>query len=182
MSSAASSTRSAPSRGRPAPASAIGIMTAASTSSTATSRAKQVIQRLADVVSKNGNLLLNIPVRGDGTIDDKEEAILDGIAAWIRRQWRGDFRDAALARLWRGADPAAAGRAGRGRGEAVHRRRHSLHAEGRRRSTRSCWNGRQAKRAIARWAPSVARCRDRASRPARRPPARLPPRRRRAAR
>ena len=43
---------------------------------------EQVIQRLADVVSKNGNLLLNIPVRGDGTIDDKEEAILDRIAAW----------------------------------------------------------------------------------------------------
>ena len=45
---------------------------------------KQVIQRLADVVSKNGNLLLNIPVRGDGTIDDKEEAIVDQIAAWTK--------------------------------------------------------------------------------------------------
>ncbi len=44
--------------------------------------AKQVIQRLADVVSKNGNLMLNIPVRGDGTIDEKEEAILDRIADW----------------------------------------------------------------------------------------------------
>ena len=44
---------------------------------------KQVIQRLVDVVSKNGNLLLNIPVRGNGTIDDKEEAVLDGIAAWM---------------------------------------------------------------------------------------------------
>jgi len=47
--------------------------------------AKQVVQRLADVVSKNGNLLLNIPVRGDGTIDDKEEAILDGITTWMQR-------------------------------------------------------------------------------------------------
>jgi alpha-L-fucosidase len=46
---------------------------------------KQVIQRLADVVSKNGNLLLNIPVRGDGTIDSREEAIVDGIAAWMSR-------------------------------------------------------------------------------------------------
>ena len=45
--------------------------------------AKQVIQRLADVVSKNGNLMLNIPVRGDGTIDEKEEAILDDIARWM---------------------------------------------------------------------------------------------------
>jgi alpha-L-fucosidase len=46
--------------------------------------ARQVIQRLVDVVSKNGNLLLNIPVRGNGTIDAREEAILDAIAAWMR--------------------------------------------------------------------------------------------------
>lgn len=46
--------------------------------------AKQVIQRLADVVSKNGNLLLSIPVRGDGTIDSEEEKVLDGITAWMR--------------------------------------------------------------------------------------------------
>jgi alpha-L-fucosidase len=52
---------------------------------------KQVIQRLADVVSKNGNLLLNIPVRGDGTIDDKEEAIVDAITAWTRRNGEAIF-------------------------------------------------------------------------------------------
>jgi alpha-L-fucosidase len=44
---------------------------------------KQVIQRLLDVVSKNGSMLLNIPMRGDGTIDDKEEKVLDGMAAWM---------------------------------------------------------------------------------------------------
>lgn len=45
--------------------------------------AKQVIQRLCDVVAKNGNLLLSIPMRGDGTIDAEEEKILDGITAWM---------------------------------------------------------------------------------------------------
>jgi alpha-L-fucosidase len=45
--------------------------------------AKDVIHTLVDIVSKNGNLLLNIPVRGDGTIDEKEVAILEGVAAWM---------------------------------------------------------------------------------------------------
>ena len=42
-----------------------------------------VIQNLADIVSKNGNLLLNIPVRGDGTIDPDERAVVEGIASWM---------------------------------------------------------------------------------------------------
>ncbi|HNW51627.1 MAG TPA: alpha-L-fucosidase [Prolixibacteraceae bacterium] len=45
--------------------------------------AQSVILSLIDVVSKNGNMLLNIPVRGDGTIDEKEIAIVEGIAAWM---------------------------------------------------------------------------------------------------
>ncbi|HEY6502609.1 MAG TPA: alpha-L-fucosidase [Chitinophagaceae bacterium] len=45
--------------------------------------AKDVIHMLIDVVSKNGNLLLNVPVKGDGTIDEKELAVLEGITAWM---------------------------------------------------------------------------------------------------
>ncbi len=45
--------------------------------------AKTVIHMLVDIVSKNGNLLLNVPVRGDGSIDDKEVRVLEGIAAWM---------------------------------------------------------------------------------------------------
>lgn len=43
----------------------------------------EVIHGLADIVSKNGVLLLNIPVRGDGTIDSKETAIVGAVGAWM---------------------------------------------------------------------------------------------------
>jgi len=44
---------------------------------------KTVIQMLVDVVSKNGNLLLNVPIRGDGSIDEKELKIVEGIRDWM---------------------------------------------------------------------------------------------------
>jgi alpha-L-fucosidase len=50
-----------------------------------------VVQMLSDIVSKNGNLLLNVPVRGDGTIDDKEEAIVEQIASWTKRNGEAIF-------------------------------------------------------------------------------------------
>lgn len=46
--------------------------------------AKTVIHMLADVVSKNGNLLLSVPVRADGTIDEKEEKVVREIGDWLR--------------------------------------------------------------------------------------------------
>ena len=45
--------------------------------------AKQVIHSLIDVVSKNGNLMLNIPVKGDGSIDELERAIVEEIGVWM---------------------------------------------------------------------------------------------------
>lgn len=45
--------------------------------------AKTVVQTLCDIVSKNGNLLLNIPVRGDGTIDEDESRVVQGIGDWM---------------------------------------------------------------------------------------------------
>lgn len=47
--------------------------------------AATVIHRLCDIVSKNGNLLLSVPLRGDGTIDSDERKILEEIAAWMSR-------------------------------------------------------------------------------------------------
>jgi alpha-L-fucosidase len=45
--------------------------------------AKEVIAFLCDVVSKNGNLLLNIPIKYDGTIDSDEVAVLSGMSDWM---------------------------------------------------------------------------------------------------
>ncbi len=45
--------------------------------------AKTVIQMLADIVSKNGNLCLNIPLKGDGTIDSDELKVLNELATWF---------------------------------------------------------------------------------------------------
>jgi len=47
--------------------------------------ASTIIHRLCDIVSKNGNLLLSVPLRGDGTIDADERKILEEIAAWMAR-------------------------------------------------------------------------------------------------
>lgn len=47
--------------------------------------ADYVIHVLCDVVSKNGNLLLSVPVRGNGSIDEKEVAIVEGIGSWMAR-------------------------------------------------------------------------------------------------
>jgi len=44
---------------------------------------RQVVATLIDIVSKNGNLLLSIPMRGDGTIDEHEVAFLEGMAQWM---------------------------------------------------------------------------------------------------
>jgi len=46
--------------------------------------AKTVIQTLVDIVSKNGNLMLNIPVRGDGSIDEKERKVVEEIGRWMK--------------------------------------------------------------------------------------------------
>lgn len=66
---------------------------------------KMVIHMLIDIVSKNGNLLLSVPIKGDGTIDDKEEKILEDIAAWMDINREGIFDT----RPWRifGEGPSA---------------------------------------------------------------------------
>lgn len=45
--------------------------------------AKKVIDLLVDIVSKNGNLLLNFPLPNSGELDYEERVVLEGITAWM---------------------------------------------------------------------------------------------------
>lgn len=53
--------------------------------------AKTVVHMLVDIISKNGNLLLSVPQRGDGSIDDKERKILEDIASWMAINGEGVY-------------------------------------------------------------------------------------------
>lgn len=45
--------------------------------------ASTVAKLLVDIVSKNGNMLLSVPLRADGTPDEKELAIIKEFGAWM---------------------------------------------------------------------------------------------------
>jgi alpha-L-fucosidase len=53
--------------------------------------AKTVVAMLVDIVSKNGNLLLSIPVRGNGTIDEDERKVLADLAGWMAENGEAIF-------------------------------------------------------------------------------------------
>ncbi len=85
--------------------------------------AATVVHTLVDVVSKNGNLMLNVPLRGDGSIDDKARATVDGITEWMAmnsesiygtRPWKTFGEGPAIA----GAAPISAQGFNEGRGKA----------------------------------------------------------------
>jgi alpha-L-fucosidase len=53
--------------------------------------AKKVIDLLTDVVSKNGNLLLNLPLPNSGELDYEELVVLDGITRWMQVNSEGIY-------------------------------------------------------------------------------------------
>ena len=46
--------------------------------------AAQVVTMLVDVVSKNGNLLLSVPLKADGTLDPTEQRVVKEIGHWMQ--------------------------------------------------------------------------------------------------
>jgi alpha-L-fucosidase len=57
----------------------------------------EVVQMLVDTVSKNGNFMLNIPLKGSGAPDDKELAFLAGFTEWMSVNSEGIYSS----RPWR---------------------------------------------------------------------------------
>ncbi|MEO7414967.1 MAG: alpha-L-fucosidase [Opitutaceae bacterium] len=66
---------------------------------------KFVVDMLVDIVSRNGNLMLNVPLPNSGMPDDKELKVIDGIARWMAVNSEGIY----ATRPWKifGAGPAA---------------------------------------------------------------------------
>jgi alpha-L-fucosidase len=52
---------------------------------------KKVLDLLVDIVSKNGNLLLNFPLPNSGELDPEEVRVLDGITAWMQTNSEGIY-------------------------------------------------------------------------------------------
>jgi alpha-L-fucosidase len=69
---------------------------------------KECVDLLVDVVSRNGTLLLNFPLKSDGTLDSTEMGIISEITAWMAVNSEGIYGT----RPWKicGEGPSVAGR------------------------------------------------------------------------
>jgi alpha-L-fucosidase len=77
--------------------------------------AATVITTLIDIVSKNGNLLLNVPVKGDGTIDADEVKVLEDLAKWMNVNSEAVFGTRPWLIFGEGAGDVSAGNFGEGK-------------------------------------------------------------------
>ena len=51
----------------------------------------QIIRMLIEVISKNGNMLLNVGPKGDGSIPENDRRILEEIGAWMEKSKEAVF-------------------------------------------------------------------------------------------
>ncbi len=80
---------------------------------------KTVIDMLCDIVSRNGNLMLNVPLPNSGEPDAEELKVVEGITAWMAVNSSAIYGT----RPWKVSGNAAAPAAGRSAGFNENRRR-----------------------------------------------------------
>ncbi len=50
-----------------------------------------MVDKIIDIVSKNGNMLLNIPIRADGTLDETATKIIEDLGKWFAVNGEGIY-------------------------------------------------------------------------------------------
>ncbi|HEX5234348.1 MAG TPA: alpha-L-fucosidase [Silvibacterium sp.] len=88
---------------------------------------KQIVDQLVDIVSRNGNLMLNIPLPASGEPDAEELAIIAELTAWMKVNGEGIFGT----RTWKvaGEGPPAIAKASELAAQFNESARHDLTAE-----------------------------------------------------
>jgi alpha-L-fucosidase len=76
--------------------------------------ALQVVQMLIDIVAKNGNLMLSVPLPGSGMPDEDELKVLDGLASWMPTNGEGIYGTRPWALYGEGPTTTNRGRGGMG--------------------------------------------------------------------
>ena len=55
-----------------------------------------VVDKIVDIVSKNGNMLLNIPIKADGTLDKEATELLKEVGRWFKVNGEAKFMEHVL--------------------------------------------------------------------------------------